>query len=138
MATTPAPRAPWTDAQLAHLALRIVLGLNIATHGAVRLPDLGVFVDKTAAGFAKTPLPAPLVIGFLYATPIVELVLGLAMLLGVRLRITLFAGALMIGALTVGMSLQQQWEIVGLQLIYALAYFILIARAADARLTVAA
>lgn len=136
MASSTSSSSGWTDAQLAHLALRLLLGINIAAHGAVRLPDLGTFVQKASAGFAATPLPMALVKMTLYPVPFVELALGLAMLAGFRLRLTLFAGMMLMAVLTVGMSLQQQWEIVGLQLIYALAYFVLLARASDARATV--
>lgn len=125
----------WTDGQLAHLALRLLLGINIAFHGGVRLPDLGTFVQKTSGGFAATPLPMALVKATLYPIPFVELAIGLAILAGFRLRLTLFVGMLVMALLTIGMSFQQQWDIVGLQLIYALAYFVLLSRASDARAT---
>lgn len=133
--STSSPSNGWTDAQLAHLALRLLLGINIAAHGAVRLPDVSAFVQKASAGFAATPLPMALVKATLYPIPVVELLLGLAVLAGFRLRLTLFAGMMVMALLTIGMSLQQQWEIVGLQLIYALAYFVLLSRASDARAT---
>ncbi len=132
----PANPAPWTDAQRAHLALRLTLGLNLAAHGVVRIGHPGAFADALVRDFQATILPALVVRPFGVVLPFVELLLGLAILLGLRLRATLTAGALLIAALMVGMCLKEAWEIVGVQLVYALLYFILASRAADARLVV--
>ena len=129
---------PFSDAQLAHLGLRLVLGINFLGHGLIRMPNLGGFVEKTSAGFATTPLPMALVTPFLWILPFVELAIGLAILAGVKLRATLLGGFAVIAALTFGMCMQQQWETVGLQLVYGLGFFVLLARASDARWQLAA
>ena len=128
--------APWTDAQRAHLALRLTLGLNLAAHGVVRIGHAGAFADALVRDFQATILPAWTVRPFGLVLPFVELLLGLAVILGLRLRAALAAGALLIAALMVGLCLKEAWEIVGVQLVYALLYFILASRAADARLVI--
>ncbi|QSQ13470.1 DoxX family membrane protein [Myxococcus landrumensis] len=133
----PAPHgARLEDRHLAHGVLRLVLGLNIAVHGAVRVSAPGAFADTLVQGFAGTLLPGWSVRVFALGLPFIELGVGLAILLGVRLRASLVAGGLVIAMLTFGESLRQQWSTVGLQLGYALAYFVLLLRAADARFTV--
>ena len=127
-------RGTWSNAQLAHLGLRIFLGVNIATHGLARVAHPVAFMHKMLPGFAATPLPTVLVEPFLLALPFLEIAIGAAILVGLRPRASLFAGLLLMTALTFGSSLQQQWDVVGLQLIYALAYYVLLSKADDARL----
>ena len=47
-------------------------------------------------------------------------------LLGAVTRVALVAGALLMAVLTLGSALHQDWDVAGLQLIYALVYFVLI------------
>lgn len=125
---------PWTDAQRAHLVLRLTLGANILVHGLVRIAHPGAFADATVRDFAQTPLPEWLVHLFALTVPPAELLIGLGVLLGLWLRSAVMLGGLLIAALMFGTCLRQAWEIAGIQLIYALAYYILAIRASDARL----
>jgi thiosulfate dehydrogenase [quinone] large subunit len=86
--------------------------------------------------FASAPLPAWSVWAFGAVLPTAELVIGLAILLGAKLRAALFLGALLIAALVLGTCLRQQWELAGVQMLYALIYFVLAARAGDARCSI--
>ena len=52
------------DKALAHGLARLGLGVNIALHGFVRLPNLSGFAADMQKQFAETFLPGPLV----YAT----------------------------------------------------------------------
>ncbi len=76
--------------------------------------------------FDSTPLPHFAVAGFAYALPWMEALVGLFVLLGAATRIALVAGALLIVALTFGSTLHQDWDVAGLQLIYAAVYFALL------------
>ncbi|WP_437728091.1 DoxX family protein [Sorangium sp. So ce861] len=127
-------KTEWTDGQRAHLALRITLGVNIAGHGLVRVGHARAFAEGMARDFGATMLPGWVAYAFLLALPFIELALGLSMLIGFRLRVTLMAGALLMAALTFGSCMKQAWDAAGLQLVYALAYYVLLSRAADARL----
>jgi thiosulfate dehydrogenase [quinone] large subunit len=123
------------DRQLAHAVLRLVLGVNITMHGLVRVGDPRAFAEGLAQGFANTPLPAWSVRAFALAVPFVELVVGLCILLGLRLRLALVIGGAFMASLTFGESLRQQWSTVSIHLSYALVYYVLLSRAEDARFT---
>jgi len=116
------------DFTLAYTLLRMTLGVNIALHGISRLlAGSAAFVGALAKQFASTPLPDFAVRGFGHALPWLEALIGLLILFGVFTRVALVAGALLIVVLTFGSTLHQDWDIAGLQLIYAAVYFILIA-----------
>lgn len=108
--------------QLGHLGLRLILGMNIFIHGVARLGAIPQFASKMAADFEGV-LPTGLVLPFGYALPFIELVLGAMLLVGLRMRVASFGGALLIAVLTFGSSMAQRWDVVGLQLIYGIAYF---------------
>lgn len=129
---------PWSDAQRAHLGVRLVVGVNLAMHGVVRLPQLGAFAEALGQGFAATALPQPLIRAFAFTLPFVETALGVALLVGWRVRAVCLAGSVVLAALTFGSCLREQWEVVGVQLVYALAYYLLGTRAADLRFSLEA
>jgi thiosulfate dehydrogenase [quinone] large subunit len=107
-----------------HLGLRLVVGVNLLAHGLARIGDIPGFAAHLASDFAGV-LPAALVRPFAFCVPPLELAIGLLVLLGVRLREVLLAASALLAALTFGACLIQRWEIVGLQLVYALAYWVL-------------
>ncbi len=115
------------DGQLAYAVLRGAFGVNILMHGAARLGSLSGFVDGVAAGFVNTFLPEALVRGFAWGIAPAELVLGVAILVGFQTRRTLVAGSLLMLMLTIGVTLQQRWDVAGLQLNYFVVYGLLLA-----------
>ena len=116
------------DISLAYLLLRATLGINILTHGVARiLSGPEHFAFMLGQTFQSTPLPEWLVVWFGYSLPWIEAIIGTFILFGLLTRFFLAAGALLILVLTVGAGLQQNWEITGLQLIYAAVYAILLA-----------
>lgn len=116
------------DPSLAYLFLRATLGVNIMMHGVARLLNgPGHFVSTLTQQFHSTFLPRPLVATFAYSLPWIEAVLGLLVFIGLFTRIALSLGALLILALTFGSSLLQNWDVAGLQLIYAAVYSALLA-----------
>jgi thiosulfate dehydrogenase [quinone] large subunit len=117
-----------TDANLAYCMLRATLGLNICFHGVSRiLQGPAVFANYLVTMFQKTPLPAWSVHLFGLGLPWIELILGALVLVGLRLRSALVAGSLLMFVLTFGSALRQDWDIAGLQLIYAAIYAALLA-----------
>jgi thiosulfate dehydrogenase [quinone] large subunit len=112
---------------LAYALLRIALGVNFLGHGAIRIDNgIGQFAATTAEHMAKSPLPHGFVLGFGYAIPVIELVLGIALILGLGTRIALASGAVFMMALTLGVTSNQQWDVASEQLIYSLAFFVLL------------
>ena len=116
------------DRALAYSLFRFVLGLNIAMHGTSRLyGGPSVFAQAMVQMFAHTPLPSSSVYAFGMFLPWAEAIVGLFVLFGLLSRWAYVIGLLEIAALTFGTTLRQDWESAGLQLIYALAYAILLA-----------
>lgn len=58
--------------------------------------------------------------------PVLEGLLGLLLLVGLRTRAVLIAGSFLILVLTFGSALIQDWSAAGTQLLYALVYSLLI------------
>jgi thiosulfate dehydrogenase (quinone) large subunit len=116
------------NVSVAYALLRVALGLDIFLHGVVRWAGgLRHFADPLVIAFQKTPLPHWSVLDFGYVLPIIEAVLGAAILIGFQTRRALIAGGVLMFVLIFGSSLRQDWQIVGLQLIYSLVYAILLA-----------
>lgn len=124
--------APATDNQkdipVAYLLLRVTLGVNISIHGISRIiGGPSAFAQSLVTLFQKTFLPAWAVFGFGLGLPWLEAILGLLVLTGLRTRIALIGGSILIIVLTFGSSLRQDWNSAGLQLIYASIYAALLA-----------
>jgi thiosulfate dehydrogenase (quinone) large subunit len=116
-----------SDQFLAYLLLRLTIGINFIFHTVPRFfSGLGTFRDKMVAGFSQTPLPPFLVYGFGTVLPFIELALGTLLAIGLFTRVSAFAGGVLMITLTVGTAFQQKWDVVSLQLIYSLLFFILI------------
>jgi thiosulfate dehydrogenase [quinone] large subunit len=125
------------DAQLAYVLLRVYVGVNLAMHGVTRfLSGTHAFVDGMVRSFAQTPLPAAVVHAFGVVLTPLELLLGVLVLLGAWLRPALIGATLLMTVLTFGTTLRQDWPTVGIQLVYALAYFVLLVRRSDDALSV--
>jgi len=116
------------DRQLAYAVFRLTLGINILVHGAGRIfgPGAEAFASTTAAEFSKTALPYGMVHAFLFVLPFAELVLGVLTTLGLFTRWALTLGGLMIAALVFGTAMRSDWNTVGVQMIYAITYYLLL------------
>jgi thiosulfate dehydrogenase [quinone] large subunit len=84
-----------------------------------------------SSDFAATPLPRFAVLSFGCALPFAELLVGILMFVGLWLRSALVAGSLLISALMFGTALKGDWNVLGTQLLYALVYYVLIAKRSD-------
>jgi thiosulfate dehydrogenase (quinone) large subunit len=116
-----------TDKSLAYALLRIALGVNFAGHGLIRIDNgVGAFAAATAEHLAKSPLPHSLTLGFSYAIPFVEAILGLTLILGVFTRVALVCGAVFMMVLTIGVTANQQWDVASQQLLYSTVFFLLL------------
>jgi thiosulfate dehydrogenase [quinone] large subunit len=120
---------PWNeDLSRAYVLLRVTLGLNICLHGVVRwIKGLHSFAELLVPMFAKTPLPQWSVYDFGYVLPILEALVGAAVLFGLETRRALLAGSILMLILMFGSALREDWSTVGVQLTYSLVYCILIA-----------
>jgi thiosulfate dehydrogenase (quinone) large subunit len=113
-----------SDLVWAYTILRLSFGANIMLHGVSRLlAGHAAFLAYLTHYFEKTPLvPASLLPSFAWVLPPMETLLGLLLVLGLWTRFALIAGALVLAMLVVGTNLAQDWNVAGLQLIYAFLY----------------
>ncbi|QLY26523.1 DoxX family membrane protein [Bdellovibrio sp. KM01] len=112
---------------LAVSILRIALGINIFLHGIVRFgPNYSKFIAWITETFKDAPLPAWSVQAFAYSIPPLEAIIGLLLILGVFLMPTTIAGLALMIMLMAGSCLIQNWEIVGIQMIYILLYTVVL------------
>ena len=119
---------PSSDAVLAYGLLRFIFGINIMLHGVTRLlAPHGAFLAYLNHYFEKTPLmPQGMLPAFAVILPWAEAIFGALVLVGAATRFALIAGSLVLAALAFGTNLAQDWNIAGLQLIYAAIYYILL------------
>jgi thiosulfate dehydrogenase [quinone] large subunit len=115
------------DRHLAHALARLALGVTIAMHGYVRLPQFDKFATTMQKEFAPTFLPGNLVYFTGCGIAIAEAIIGTLVLLGLFLRLTLSAGILLMTLLLFGVCLLQKWDLAGLQLGYVAFYATLLA-----------
>lgn len=116
-----------SDKEWGYFTLRLTLGVNMFMHGLPRIVGgLGNFVEKMAPEFENGLIPFSLAKITLYAIPIVELILGAMMLIGFQYRLALIIGAFLVTMLTFGSAANQNWGAVGTQLIYAIAFSLLL------------
>jgi len=120
-----------TDRRMAYAVLRLTFGLNILLHGLVRLPNMNGFVEGLVKNFADTPLPSFAVRLFAWSLPPLEVGIGMLLLLGLFTRWALVAGGLVMTALVFGTALRSDWETLGLQMIYSVIYYLLLAARSD-------
>jgi thiosulfate dehydrogenase [quinone] large subunit len=120
------------DSQLAYALFRIGFGINLAMHGMNRIiGGLGRFAAKMAEDFAPTLLPRAIVWPFGAVLPCVELAIGGLLFFGAFTRFALVVGALVMASLMFGTALRGDWNVLGLQLMYSLAYYVLLVRRSD-------
>ncbi|HEY3936252.1 MAG TPA: DoxX family membrane protein [Bryobacteraceae bacterium] len=121
------PSSRILNRKLGYLVLRFTLGLSIFMHGLARLPHLQEFADGLVKMFADTPLPAMLVRPFGLGLVFVEAAVGLLVLLGLWTQEALLVGSATMAALVFGTALRSDWNIVAIQLLYAVIYAVLLA-----------
>lgn len=110
---------------LASLVLRIAIGANLLGHGIVRMGNkYEVFRDWIKTLFSETPLPSVLISTMGYIIPPLELLLGVLIILGWNTKWSLVLASLLMCSLIFGMCLLEKWEIVGIQMIYMVCYFL--------------
>lgn len=111
------------EGQVGYALLRLMLGVNICMHGITRLAGgNSAFAYQLESQFAKTILPHPLLAAFAFSLSWAEAIIGCFIAIGLLTPLALTAGFLLVILLTFGVSLLQNWQVAGLQLIYGFAY----------------
>lgn len=98
---------------------RLPIGLSMLGHGLIRLPKLQSFAQGMTDSFAQSYLPSTLVYGFGLLLPILELLVGLLIVLGLFTRIGLTGGLLVMSMLVFGSTVIENWNAISSQLIHS-------------------
>jgi thiosulfate dehydrogenase [quinone] large subunit len=117
------------DQRAAYLLLRVITGMDFFGHGFERIfkgTHLGGFAHWMVGDMAKSPLPASLVLATGYVVPCVELVIGVLLLTGVATRHALIVAMLLVLVLMFGITMKQDWNVAGQQLLYGLVLAVLL------------
>lgn len=110
----------------AYALMRISLGFIFLFYGLGKLMmGPSVFADNLVSQFSKTPLPAQLVRSFGLLLPFAEVSIGLLITLGLLTQIGLSLAALLLMALTFGVIMLQQPQLVAQNLLFSLTTFFL-------------
>lgn len=116
------------DQRVAYGFLRVIFGVNICFHGLSRLlGDHAAFLAYLNQSMAHAVLiPKAAIPPFAAVLPWLEAITGLLLLLGLFTRFALFLGFVVMFFLMVGVTLAQNWDVAGVQLIYCVIYFALL------------
>ena len=117
------------DLTRAYVLLRVTLRLTICLHGVVRwIKSLNSFAESLVPLFAKTLLPPWSVFDFGYVIPILEALMGAAVLFGPQTRRALQKGSALMLALMFGSSLREYWprgfQLQSLSFVVAMAFLL--------------
>lgn len=104
----------------AYTLARLPIGLSFLGHGLVRLPKLNQFVNGMQKGFEATYLPTEIVKPFAFVLPFLELLLGLAILIGFKMKNTTILGVVLVCILIFGSSFQENWSAIAIQMFYGI------------------
>jgi len=112
---------------LGYTLLRVVMGINMFMHGAVRLfGDYTGFANGVVKEFSGTFLAEPLLFSVGYGIPILETIIGLGLLVGLFTKTVLVLSGGLMATLVVGMSLLKNWGTVGSQMTYVVIFALLL------------
>ncbi len=113
----------------AYLLLRVLTGFDFFGHGFARIftgTHLPGFAQGMVKSMAGSPLPASLTLGTGYVIPWVEVCAGALLLLGLATRWALLAAFLLMFVLMFGVTMKQDWNAAGQQMVYGLVLAVLV------------
>lgn len=115
------------DLILAYALLRIIVGINYFNHGFTRIGNIPGFMDSMVSAMEGAWMPEFLVRINAALVPPVELIVGLLLILGLFTRGALIACLVLMAMLMYGVTVVQNWDAAGSQLIYDVILAILLA-----------
>jgi len=117
------------DQKAAYFLLRLIAGMDFFGHGFARIftgPHLAGFAHGMVGDMARSPLPSPLVLATGYVVPCIELIIGILLLTGLATRFALVVAMLLMLVLMFGITMKQDWNVAGQQLLYGLVLAVLL------------
>ena len=123
------PAPPARDPAIAYLLLRLLTGVDFFGHGYART-FTGTYLPGFAESLQKQMFTAPLspdvVMAVGYVIPIVELIVGTLLILGLFTRGALVLAFAFMIVLMFGVTLKQDWNAAAQQLVYGVVLFLLL------------
>ena len=104
-----------------HLAIRfgrIIIGVSFLGHGIQRIPHITSFSDHLMQEFALTWIPNFIIKPFSLMLPLIEFILGIALVFGWWKRNMYIAGIILMMVLMLGCCVLGKWSLVGMQMFY--------------------
>jgi len=114
------------DLAIAHLLLRLLIGINFFNSGLLKIVNFSGFIERTVKTLEGSYIPEALVRLGAYPVPIIEFIVGILICLGLSTRIALIVTSALMLMLMMGVSSAQKPEIASNQLIYGIVLFILL------------
>jgi len=111
------------DFKTSFFFLRLPVAVSLAGHGLVRIPKLSVFSDWMTASMEKSAIPDFLIIPFSYLLPVLEAGLGILMLIGFKIKYTLYASLAVMSILILGSCSVENWSAIEAQLLHSFYLF---------------
>ncbi len=124
------------DVVAAYTLLRIVVGINYFNHGATRIFKIPGFIDSMVSIMQDSWIPEFLVRINAALVPPVELIVGALITIGLFTRGALIVCFVLMIVLMYGVTIIQNWDTAGSQLIYNIVLFILLAGVGFNRISV--
>ncbi|AFY92701.1 DoxX family protein [Chamaesiphon minutus] len=115
------------DLAIAHLLLRVMVGGIFFNSGFNKIFNIPAFVERMVKTLDASYLPDILIRLGAYPVPIIELVVGVLIILGLSTRIALILTFTLMVMFTFGAMSAQLPELVSSQLIYGIVLFLLLA-----------
>jgi len=103
--------------------LRLPVAVSLLGHGLVRLPKLEAFTNWLVTTMEKSVIPGFLIVPFGYFLPIAEFLIGLSLLIGFKIKYSLFAGLALMSVLIFGSSSIENWSAIESQLLHSFYLF---------------
>lgn len=108
------------------LLLRLAIGMSMFGHGFVRVFKLAKFSEWMLGKYENSMLPVALVKPFSYALPIIELVIGLLIIIGLFTRQALMVGGFTMIVLIFGSCMVEDWGGIPSQMIHTFFFAVLL------------
>jgi thiosulfate dehydrogenase (quinone) large subunit len=115
------------DVAIAHLLLRVMVGGIFLNSGFNKIFNIPAFVERMVKTLDASYIPDVLIRLGAYPVPIIEIVVGLLLILGLSTRIASILTSTLMIMLTFGAMSAQLPELVSSQLIYGIVLFLLLA-----------
>lgn len=111
------------DFKTSFFFLRLPIAISLAGHGLVRIPKLSAFSDWMVASMEKSAIPTVLIVPFSYILPVLEAVLGILLLLGFKIKYTVYSVLVLMSILILGSCSIENWSAIEAQLLHSFYLF---------------